>query len=225
MHEPLEFSDEFSDDFRAWMRDLGDEHRAELTRFDLPAEHRARSGAQAPKADERELALNVLCVFRHYSQPGAAEGSWHLDEIFFIAPLPDGWVRLTDAGRRVFLFDFASMEGAEVYLAVRHADLARQRLRTRHIRRRNEVGATRFTMRVAPWQGPAPHDESNMHVFSAQGRDWFRTACPDDRAAVPVNPHAVDLTWYADAPLAEVLASLRTPSAGPLFELRGAAGD
>ena len=221
MHEPLEFSDEF----RAWMRDLGDEYRVEFTRFDLPAEHRDRASTQEPGADERALALHVLCIFMHYSLPGASEGSWHLDEIFFIAPLPDGWVRLTDAGRRVFLFDFASMEGAEAYLAARYADAVRERLRTRWIRRRNRVAAARFTTREVPWQGPALRDGSNMHVFSARGRDWFRAECPADPAYAPVDPRALDLTWYADAPLAEVLASLRTPSAGPLFELEDAAGD
>lgn len=217
---------EFSAEFREWMGGLGPECLAEFKSFGGPAAHTSLRPADGPARgpDLATWSTNGLFIFRYLSLRGDGEGSWHLGGLFFVDRLADGWVRLSDAGRGVFLFDFASMEVAEAYLSVRHADLVREQLGNWPIRQRNDRESGRFASRVVPWQGP-PLYSSNMRVFSAGGKDWFRSECHRDPSQPTFDRRAIELTWYADRPLSEVLESLRDPDGGPLFGVEGDDGD
>jgi hypothetical protein len=166
---------------------------------------------------------------------GTGSGSREIDilggeETYCLESLADGWVRVTHrvhGGLPRWYADGATLQVAEVYVAVRYANSIRDHLGLEPIDRRELVGreSRRLSAAVIPWQGPAipGRRPGRMEEYSADGRPVARFAYPlGEYRPEPGEPSVVaGATWYIDRPLDEVLASLRHPTGAPLFELLG----
>lgn len=193
----------FSENFRSWMNLANGE-----------------GGAKYLESDERRRSI--------YFVTNSGELVYSFEE------LPGAWVRLSKSERGStpdMLFDFSGMEGAETYLCVQYANMAREAMglgvsREERLdpRERHGQASGRFSCRIVAWRGPEIADGPwRMRVFSADGVEYFRDQYPmEDLVLGPRDwDPAASLTWYADRPLEEVLDALRHPTGGDLFELLG----